>query len=279
MQTIDVLTIQDISCVGQCSLTVALPIISACGVETAILPSSVLSTHTGGFTGFTFRDLSGDMPAICDHWVKEEITFGTIYTGYLGSREQIDCVLSIRDACLADGGKLIVDPAMADNGNLYYGIDAAYVEEMKKLCSQADVLLPNLTEASFLTGIEYRANGYDEDYILSVCRALSDLGARSVVLTGVSYDSEKLGVAVYQNGNVSYYFHDHLPGGSHGTGDVYASVFTGALSRGKTMSEAAHIAADFTLECIRITKQDPSHWYGVKFEKVLPQLFSKLERE
>lgn len=277
MQTIDVLTIQDISCVGQCSLTVALPLISACGVEAAVLPSAVLSTHTGGFSGFTFRDLSGDMSAIRDHWVKEGISFGSIYTGYLGSAEQIESVLSIRDACLADGGKLIVDPAMADNGTLYFGFDTAYVEEMKKLCAQADVLLPNLTEASFLTGIEYRAQGYTEEYVLSVCRALVELGAKSVVLTGVSYDPEKLGVAVYQNGVLSYYLHDRLPEGSHGTGDVYASVFTGALARGKTLDEAAQIAADFTLECIRVTKLDESHWYGVKFEKVLPKLVSALE--
>ncbi len=276
MQKIDVLTIQDISCVGQCSLTVALPIISACGIEAAILPSAVLSTHTGGFSGFTFRDLSDDMPAIRDHWVKEGVVFGSVYTGYLGSAKQIESVLSICDACLAEGGKLIVDPAMADNGSLYYGFDMAYVQEMKKLCARADVLLPNLTEAAFLTGIEYQSEGYTEEYVLSVCRALAAFGAKSVVLTGVSYDSEKLGVAVYQNDTLSYYFHERLPGGSHGTGDVYASAFTGALTRGKTLEEAAQIAADFTLECIRITKLDETHWYGVKFEKALPRLISEL---
>lgn len=277
MQKIDLLSIQDISCVGQCSLTVALPIISACGLETAILPSAILSTHTGGFSGFTFRDLTDDMSSVLSHWVKEGIEFGAIYTGYLGNARQIQEVLSIRDKCLVFGGKLIVDPAMADNGKLYPGLDVNFAQEMKKLCAAADVLLPNLTEAALLTGMDYRAEGYDEAYILSVCEALSSLGAKSIVLTGVSYKADELGVAVYTEGKISYYFHERLPGGSHGTGDVYASAFTGALCRGFSLSEAAHIAADFTLECIRITKLDETHWYGVKFEKAIPQLLKALE--
>ncbi len=276
MQKIDVLTIQDISCVGQCSLTVALPVISACGLEAAVLPSAVLSTHTGGFTGFTFRDLSDDMPSIRDHWIRQKISFGAIYTGYLGSAKQIDYVLSVRDTCLAEGGKLIVDPAMADNGKLYSGFDMDYVSEMRKLCAEADVLLPNLTEASLLSGVEYCARGYDEAYIFKICKALADLGAKAIVLTGVGYSDEKLGVAVYENGELSYYFHERLPEGSHGTGDVYASAFTGAVLRGKRLLEAAQIAADFTVECIRITKRDETHWYGVKFEKVLDRLISAL---
>lgn len=276
MHKIDVLTIQDISCVGQCSLTVALPILSACGLEAAILPSAVLSTHTGGFSGFTFRDLTDDMEGIRAHWLKEGIEFGTIYTGYLGSAKQIDAVLSIRDTCVSQSGELIVDPAMADNGKLYSGFDMGFVSEMKRLCSKADVLLPNLTEASLLTGIDYREEGYDEEYVLALCRALTALGAKRVVLTGVSFSEEKLGVCVYENDRATYYFHERLPEGSHGTGDVYASTFVGAFIRGKSVFEAAKIAADYTLECIRITKQDENHWYGVKFEKAIPLLISAL---
>ena len=149
-----ILTIQDISCVGQCSLTVALPILSACGVETCVLPSAVLSTHTAGFSGYTFRDLTEDMPAIKDHWVKEGIAFDGVYTGYLGSTKQIDYVKEIIAATAKDG-VAIIDPAMADNGKLYPGFDAAFVEEMKKLCATADYLLPNLTEACLLTDTEY----------------------------------------------------------------------------------------------------------------------------
>ena len=159
-----VLTIQDISCVGQCSLTVALPIISACGVETCVLPSAVLSTHTGGFTGYTFRDLTEDMPSIKDHWVKEEIKFDAIYTGYLGSTKQIEYVADIMAAVGTDACVKVVDPAMADNGKLYYGFDMEFVEAMKGLCGKADYVIPNITEACFLTGVEYKEE-YDRAYV------------------------------------------------------------------------------------------------------------------
>ena len=159
-----ILTVQDISCVGQCSLTVALPIISACGIETCVLPSAVLSTHTVGFSGYTFRDLTVDMPLIEAHWKREGIAFDAIYTGYLGSTEQIAFVASLFDGVLAEGGKKVVDPAMADNGKLYPGFDSAFVEAMKGLCAKADYLVPNITEAAFLTGLPYKTE-YDRAYI------------------------------------------------------------------------------------------------------------------
>ena len=271
-----ILTIQDISCVGQCSLTVALPIISACGVEACILPSSVLSTHTGGFTGFTFHDLTDDMPAIKDHWVKENIRFDAFYTGYLGSAKQIEYVKNIFSATNKEGAVKIVDPAMADNGKLYTGFDMAFVEEMKKLCAEADYVIPNLTEACFLTGSEYKEQ-YDKEYIVDILRRLTALGCKNVVFTGVSYNEKTTGVVVYENGEYTYYEHEKLPRGWHGTGDVYASVFTGALMRGKTAAEAAAIAADFALECIKETAaNEPDHWYGVAFEKVLGKLITAL---
>ena len=158
------LTIQDISCVGQCSLTVALPIISACGLETCVLPSAVLSTHTAGFTGYTFRDLTEDMPSIKEHWVKEGIRFDAIYTGYLGSTKQIDYVADIFEATASKNGVKIVDPAMADNGSLYPGFDTDFVEAMKGLCAKADYVIPNITEACFLTGVEYKTV-YDREYV------------------------------------------------------------------------------------------------------------------
>ena len=179
-----VLTVQDISCFGQCSLTVALPVISAAGIECAVLPSAVLSTHTGGFKGFTFRDLTDDIPGIVSHWEKEGITFDAIYTGYLGSIRQIDLVKDLMDRVLAPGGLRIVDPAMADNGVLYYGFDAGFAAAMAGLCATADVVLPNITEAALMTGLPYRAAGYDEAYITSLCRALTERGAGTVVLTG-----------------------------------------------------------------------------------------------
>ena len=169
------LTIQDISCVGQCSLTVALPILSACGLETGVLPSAVLSTHTAGFTGYTFRDLTDDMPAIKDHWVKEDIRFSAIYTGYLGSTKQVAIVADIMDTTGDENCVKVVDPAMADNGKLYPGFDEPYVEAMKGLCAKADFVVPNITESCFLTGIEYKTS-YDKAYIDAHIEALTAMG-------------------------------------------------------------------------------------------------------
>ena len=271
-----VLTIQDISCVGQCSMTVALPIISACGIETAVLPSAVLSTHTAGFSGFTVRDLAADMPAIREHWVKEGLRFDAVYTGYLGTAEQVDYVLDIARDCRSENFALIVDPAMADHGKLYPAFDMAYVEAMKKLCSAADYLLPNITEACFLCGMEYKTE-YDESYVLDIVRALAAMGVKNVVLTGISYREGHTGIVVYRNESIEYYEHEFLPNSCHGTGDIYASAFTGALIRGHDAFEAAKIAGDYTLECIRYTADDPSHWYGAKFEPVLWRLIEALK--
>ena len=151
-----ILTIQDISCVGQCSLTVALPVLSVCGVEACALPSAVLSTHSGGFHGYTFRDLTEDIPAIWRHWQREGISFDGIYTGYLGSTRQMELISELFQNVLASGGKRIIDPAMADNGKLYAGFDGAYVAAMGEFCRQGDLLLPNLTEACLLTGTPFR---------------------------------------------------------------------------------------------------------------------------
>ena len=271
-----VLSVQDISCVGQCSLTVALPILSACGAETCVLPSAVLSTHTGGFSGFTFRDLTEDMPAILAHWQKEGIDFDAIYTGYLGSTKQIDYVKAIFDGVAAEGCVRVVDPAMADHGKLYTGFDMAFVEAMKTLCGKADYLIPNLTEACFLTDTPYTET-YDRAYIDTLLEKLLALGCKNVIFTGVSYKQGTTGVVVMENGNYSYYEHELLPNSCHGTGDIYASAFVGALMRGKTAFDAAKIAADYAVECIRYTGTLENHWYGAAFEPVLPKLIRSLE--
>lgn len=271
-----ILTIQDISCVGQCSLTVALPILSACGLETAILPSAVLSTHSVGFRDFTFRDLTEDIPAIEHHWQQEGIRFQAVYTGYLGSARQIEMVQDICQNLLVPGGKKIVDPAMADRGELYPVFDMDFVQEMKKLVGEGDIVLPNITEASLLTDTEYREE-YDEEYICGLVNGIHRLGAGTVVLTGVSYDAQSTGVLVSEQGKQTYYRHELLDRGCHGTGDVYASSFVGAYMHGKTVPEAARIAADYTLACIKNTLDDPDHWYGVKFEPVLGELIDALK--
>lgn len=271
-----ILTIQDISCVGQCSLTVALPILSACGMETCILPSAILSTHTAGFQGFTFRDLTDDMPDIQKHWQKENIKFSAIYTGYLGSTKQIAYVKDILNTMGNSDCVRVVDPAMADNGELYPAFDDKYVEAMKELCGSADILLPNITEGCFLADMEYREI-YDECYIRTLLEKLSLLGTETIVLTGVGYDPLKTGVVVYENGEMHYYEHDKISKGCHGTGDIYASAFTGALMNDKSIFEAAKIAADYTVKCISNTQGDADHWYGAKFETALRDLIDMLD--
>ena len=270
-----ILTIQDISCVGQCSLTVALPILSACGLETCILPSAVLSTHTAGFSGFTFRDLTDDMPEIQAHWQKENIKFKAIYTGYLGSVKQVGYVQNILDTMGTDDCVRIVDPAMADNGKLYSIFNDEYVAAMRGLCKSADILIPNITEASFLADVEYRET-YDESYIKELLAKLVTLGAKTIVLTGVGYVPDKTGVIVYEKGAIRYYEHDKVSKGCHGTGDIYASAFTGALMNDKEIFDAAKIAADYTVKCIINTQGDADHWYGAKFETALRDLMYML---
>ena len=272
-----VLTIQDISCVGQCSLTVALPIISACGVETCVLPSAVLSTHTGGFKGYTFRDLTEDMPSIKDHWVREGLKFDAVYTGYLGSSKQIEYVADIMASVGAESCVKVVDPAMADHGKLYYGFDMEFVECMKGLCAKADYVMPNITEASFLTGVEYKEE-YDRAHVDLLLEKLTALGCKNIIFTGISYEPDKTGVVVLENGTYSYYEHEKLANSCHGTGDIYASAFVGSLMRGKTASEAAEIAADYAVECIKKTAELDNHWYGAAFEPVLGKLISALNK-
>ncbi len=274
-----ILTIQDISCVGQCSLTVALPVISACGIETCVMPSAVLSSHTGGFSGYTFRDLTDDMPKIAEHWKnekKEDIKFDAIYTGYLGSAKQIEYVKSIFASVAKEGAPTIVDPAMADNGKLYYGFDGEFIKAMASLCTVADYVLPNLTEACLMTDTEFRTE-YEREYIGALLAKLATLCNGTIILTGVSYREGYTGVVVYKNGEYSYYEHPRLLAGCHGTGDIYASAFTASLMRGKSAAVASRIAADFTLECIKETAKHENHWYGAAFEPVLYKLIEMVK--
>ncbi|MCR5150566.1 MAG: pyridoxamine kinase [Clostridiales bacterium] len=275
MKSKRILTVQDISCVGQCSITAALPVLSACGIETAVLPSAVLSTHTAGFHGFTFRDLSADIPEIIAHWQRENIKFDAVYTGYLGSAGQIDYVKTIFSTLLNEGGKKIVDPVMADRGRLYTGFDGSFVEKMKQLTGSADIILPNITEAALLTGNEYREE-YGRDYIEKLISALHNGGAPVVILTGVGFTKDESGIAVSENGNIHYYSHQKIARTCHGTGDLYASSFAGAYLNGQSVFDAAVTAADFTLSAILNTVDDEEHWYGVKFEGVLPKLIERI---
>ena len=271
------LTIQDISCVGQCSLTVALPVISSCGIETAVLPSSVLSNHTA-FSSWTFCDLTGQILEILDEWKKQHIDFSAFYTGYV-SAEQIPLIKQIIAQTARKGSRVFVDPVMADNGKMYAGFASDFPEKMRELCRVADYVLPNITEACFLLEESYPGDTCDEAFVERVCKGLLQLGAKCAVLTGVSFRADELGVALLSEGSsrVEYYFAPRLPVQMHGTGDVFASVFAGAILRGKSALDAARLAADVVIESIKATLDDKeSHWYGVKFEKAIPYLVNHL---
>lgn len=272
-----VLTVQDISCVGQCSLTVALPILSASGNETCILPSAVLSTHTGGFNGWTFRDLSDDFLKIKNHWISEKIDFDAVYTGYLGSAKQIDLVLDLLNSPLKKSDTLIVvDPAMGDYGKLYAGFDLGYVEKMKNLIFTADIILPNFTEACLLTGNSYKEI-HDIEDVSKISEQLISFGAKTVVITGISYQKGTIGVFVNDKNKEFYFPHQELKRKCSGTGDIFASAFVGAVLRGKDIFKAASIAENFTFNVIKNTVENPAHWYGVKFEPLLGEYIEALK--
>ncbi len=265
---------------GKCSLTVALPIISACGVETAVLPTAILSAHTL-FNNYSYNDLTDDIDEITDGFRKEKFLFDGIYSGFLGSAEQIEKVADIFAEFTAKDGFSMVDPVMADNGAIYRCFDLDFVKRMKWLCSKADIIVPNLTEATFMLEREYVESGYSEEYIRELLVALCDNGSKIAVLTGVSFEEGKLGAYGYDSER-DYFFSsygEHLPVKFHGTGDAFASAFCGALARGNTLQRSLDIAVEFVVESIRLTLNNPDHvWYGVEFEKALPILTEKVNK-
>lgn len=274
-----VLSIQDISCVGKCSLTVALPIISAAGIETAILPTTVLSNHTA-FKSFTFRDLTDDIEDITDHWKQENIDFDGIYTGYLGSFRQIDLVEKIFEDFDHPGMFRFVDPAMGDNGKLYPGFDEAFALKMGELCGKADIIVPNFTEAAFMLGKEYiGGKKYSVDDVKTLLKELCALGAPTAVLTGVSFEKGRYGVMAYDSEKDEYceYYSEHIPVSFHGTGDVFASALFAGLMHGQELTSALKTAVEFTVDSIKQTVSEVDHiWYGVNFEKSIPKLLELL---
>lgn len=273
-----IVTIQDISCVGKCSLTVALPIISAMGVETGIIPTAVLSTHTM-FQNFTVRDLTEEIRPITHHWKNEGIGFDGIYTGYLGSFEQIDLMVELFRSFKTSKNLILVDPVMADNGKLYPAFDEAFAKKMATMCAEADMIVPNITEACFMTDTPYK-EVYDEAYVKDLLGKLSQLCPGVCVLTGVSFEPGKTGVMGYEKatGEYFYYCHEKLSRSYHGTGDVFSSTCMGAMMQGKKWQEAVTIAADYTKECIRLTIADPEgRNYGVNFEQAIPYLLERMK--
>ena len=272
-----VAAIHDISGFGKCSLTVAHPIISAAGVETSVIPTSILSTHTSGFEGYTFLDLTDEIQKIAEHWHKLGLHFDAIYIGFLGSIEQIEIVGRIIDLISSDDTLVIVDPAMADNGSLYTCFGEDFPSHMKNLCARADIIVPNITEAALMLGVEYRQGPYTHEYIDMLLNGLYALGAKNVVLTGVYYNSEDLGAACYSGKDIYFTSHKIICPFYHGTGDVFASALTAALMNGKSLEKSADIAVDFTCRSITETiENNPERKYGVNFEQAIPSLLKNI---
>ena len=275
-----VAAIHDISGFGKCSMTVVLPILSAAGIEVVCMPTAVLSTHTGGFEGFTYRDLTEDLPAITEHWKSLDLHFSSIYSGFLGSPEQVGIVSNFIDTFNSDNTLVYVDPVMADEGELYSVFDDHMVDKMRELCEKADLLLPNITEACFLLKQPYQHGPYTRDYIEKLVRGLSDMGPEKVVLTGVYFDNEKLGAACYDRAEdkVEYAFSEKVPGQFHGTGDIFGSFCLAALLNGKSLLDSTQFAVGLTTDCIlRTVARETNRREGVDFEGVLPEMMKRLE--
>ena len=277
-ENLKILTIQDISCYGQCSITVALPIISAFGIETAVLPSAVLSTHTSGFSDYTVRDLTEDLPDIRKHWEKEGIYFDAVYTGFIGSIEQLDYIKDIIDSRLKPDGIVFVDPAMADNGEFYNGFDQEFADKMGELCKLGDFILPNTTEACYILHKPWKEQ-FTKEEMMEMANELSEFTKRHVILKGYQNENNEMGMMVLdkKDSSLDIVYNDKVDYMSHGTGDVFASSFVGSTMSGKSPTSAAKIAGELTKKSIEKTIDDPSHNYGVKFEQVIPYIYELLK--
>ena len=267
-----IVSIQDISCLGQCSLTIALPIISSRGIEVSILPSALMSTHTGGFTGYTCLDLTGEMPKIVEHWIREGIRFDAIYTGYIGDVRQFELIKYCKDKLLLPGGMLIVDPAMADNGRLYSALDSNIVGGMRDIAAYADLIMPNLTEAAFLLDCDYKTD-YTKAELTDMLKKLSDIGPNEVIITGVSDGRNRIGAMSFnaKTGDIDEFYTERKAKSYHGTGDIFASIVVSDRLNGISMHECIEDACTFIGKCIQRTLPEKNHEYGVCFEQVLAE--------
>lgn len=277
-----VAAIHDISCFGKCSLTVALPVISAAGAEVSVIPTAVLSTQTGGIDGYTFRDLTDDIIPVVNHWKALGLKFDAVYTGFLGTFQQIGIVSGVIDRISEEDTMVIVDPVLGDNGELYSVFDERFPAEMKKLCMKADVIVPNMTEAFLILSEPYQKGPYDFDFICNILKKLSSLGPGKVVLTGVESENGMLGTACYDKESDSFRIFNKkkINDCFHGSGDVFASVLTAGLVRGLGLHDAANIASDFTYECLERTKNAGTDLrYGVNFEDGLHSLYEIIEKQ
>ena len=272
--------IHDISGIGKCSLTVALPIISVAGIECSVMPSALLSTHTGGFKNIYIEDLTKSIMPIANHWKKEGFEFDAIYSGYLGSMEQVDLVKDCISVLKSNETLVVVDPVMGDNGKLYQTFSPDFPIKMRELCAHADVITPNVTEACLMLSEEYVAPPYTKEYIESLLLKLGEICKGTIVLMGVCLNENEQGAAAYssKDGKISFISCHRSPGIYHGTGDIFASTFVSGMVLSKGMEKSLKAAVEFTSLAIENTKENlPELWYGVNFEGVLSKLPKLLE--
>lgn len=266
-----VLSVQSLSCFGKSSLTVALPVLSAMGCSCTVLPTAVLSTHTGYADPYRIT-MTGDIPQIAAHWQRQGIGFDAVMTGYLSDPEQAEAVAQVVDTF---GKTVIIDPVMGDGGKLYRGLTEAQVAAMERLCRKGNILLPNVTEAALLTGNPYLET-QDQDYLADLLQGMLDFGADAVVITGVSQAPGQTGfVGADAQGNCFSYETDVVGKAFHGTGDLFAAVVTGALMAGKSLASAAKLAAAFIERVLEATHTPEP--MGIAFETELPWLWQQLE--
>ncbi|MBE6564644.1 MAG: pyridoxamine kinase [Ruminococcaceae bacterium] len=272
-----IIAVNDISCIGRCSLTVALPVLSAAGIHTALLPTSLLSTHTGGFTGFTFLDLTEEMKRVLAHWETLSLSFDAVYSGYLGSADQVEIVEQVmRDY----PGYLFVDPVMGDCGRYYTGFSDPFAKKMLSLCRKAHGIVPNVTEACMMLGEPYREPPFEQDYIDSILQKLAGETKADIVMTGVSFDKESVGCACLdrKSGKTDFIMRKTVEGYYHGTGDVFASSLLAALLNDIPLKDSAEIATDFTVASLsRTHAYGDDTRYGVAFEQEISSLLSRIE--
>lgn len=273
------IAVHDISCVGRCSITVALPILSAAGINTAVVPTALLSTHTGEFTGYTHLDLSDQLDPITRHLSTLGLHFDAFYSGYLASGEQVSQILRMIDLLSDERTHIFVDPAFGDHGRMYSLMDQSIPSQMRRLCGRAHTIVPNITEAAFLLDEPYPGDDAGQDVICSFCRRLSELGPENVVITDIGFRSGQTGVALLQRGmdEPVFLFRERFKRIFHGTGDVFASFLLGALMNGQTLCAAVETALDLTHQSIRLTLLGGEALrYGVRFEEVLPAFWERI---
>ena len=275
--------IHDLSGFGRCALTIVIPVLSAMGVQCCPLPTALLSTHTGGFQGNTFLDLTDQMDPVAAHWRAEGVTFDAVYTGFMSSPEQMERTAAFIRAFRRPGCPVLIDPVMGDHGKAYRTYTPAMCRAMAALAAEADVITPNRTEAALLLDVDYTALRLDTAADCEKwCRALSLDGRRSVALTGVSLRPDTVGAACFDRdrGTVETVSAPLVEGQFHGTGDLFASVLAGALVRGWPLTEAAGLAAEFASQCARRTREAGTpRREGVDFEPLLWRLGRRMEEE